>query len=62
MFFRFSIKIYIANLLSLQLREKHHLTSTYTPEGSVDNIWPGGYYLESVDGKYRRKYGRIPKA
>ncbi|TEB36626.1 hydroxymethylglutaryl-CoA synthase [Coprinellus micaceus] len=30
--------------------------------GSVDNIWPGAYYLESVDSKYRRKYVRAPLA
>ncbi|PSR77886.1 hypothetical protein PHLCEN_2v7666 [Hermanssonia centrifuga] len=47
---------------SLKLREKHHMVSTYEPVGSTDNIWPGGYYLESVDGKWRRKYGRMPKA
>ncbi|OBZ73995.1 Hydroxymethylglutaryl-CoA synthase A [Grifola frondosa] len=35
---------------------------SYIPEGSLDNIWPGGYYLESIDAKYRRKYLRLPKA
>jgi hydroxymethylglutaryl-CoA synthase len=34
----------------------------YTPEGNVDAIWPGAFYLESVDGKYRRKYARAPVA
>ncbi|GJE98555.1 hydroxymethylglutaryl-CoA synthase [Phanerochaete sordida] len=47
---------------SLKLRESHHLTKTWTPEGSVDNIWPGGYFLEEVDAKYRRKYRRASKA
>lgn len=47
---------------SLKLREEHHLTKAWVPKGSVENIWPGGYYLEEVDGKYRRKYGRVPKA
>jgi len=46
---------------SLKLREHHHLTKTWAPSGSVDNIWPGGYYLENVDGKYRRTYKRAPK-
>ncbi|KAJ3529296.1 hypothetical protein NMY22_g9053 [Coprinellus aureogranulatus] len=41
---------------ALALREKNHNSVNYTPEGSVDNIWPGAYYLESVDSKYRRKY------
>ncbi|KAF9565880.1 hydroxymethylglutaryl-CoA synthase [Agrocybe pediades] len=47
---------------ALHLREKNHNASSYTPEGSVDNIWPGAYYLESVDSKYRRKYVRAPLA
>ncbi|KAI0687403.1 hydroxymethylglutaryl-coenzyme A synthase C terminal-domain-containing protein [Cytidiella melzeri] len=46
---------------ALKLREHHHLSKTWTPEGSVENIWPGGYYLEHVDGKYRRQYLRKPK-
>lgn len=41
---------------ALALREKNHNAVSYTPEGSVDNIWPGAYYLDSVDSKYRRKY------
>ncbi|KAJ2930043.1 hypothetical protein H1R20_g7055, partial [Candolleomyces eurysporus] len=47
---------------ALALREKNHNAVNYTPEGSVDNIWPGAYYLESVDSKYRRKYVRAPLA
>ncbi|KAJ2915957.1 hypothetical protein MD484_g4458, partial [Candolleomyces efflorescens] len=47
---------------ALALREKNHNAVDYTPEGSVDNIWPGAYYLESVDSKYRRKYVRAPLA
>ncbi|KJA23552.1 hypothetical protein HYPSUDRAFT_39740 [Hypholoma sublateritium FD-334 SS-4] len=47
---------------ALALREKNHNASGYTPEGSVDNIWPGSYYLESVDNKFRRKYVRAPVA
>ncbi|PIL24742.1 3-hydroxy-3-methylglutaryl-CoA synthase [Ganoderma sinense ZZ0214-1] len=47
---------------ALTLREKNHNAGSYVPEGSVDNIWPGGYYLESIDSKYRRKYVRAPKA
>ncbi|KAJ3717970.1 hydroxymethylglutaryl-coenzyme A synthase C terminal-domain-containing protein [Lentinula raphanica] len=41
---------------ALNLREKNHNAKDYVPEGSVDNIWPGAYYLDSVDGKFRRKY------
>ncbi|KDR80767.1 hypothetical protein GALMADRAFT_241199 [Galerina marginata CBS 339.88] len=47
---------------ALHLREKNHNASSYTPEGSVDNIWAGAYYLDSVDSKYRRKYLRAPLA
>ncbi|KAF9466138.1 hydroxymethylglutaryl-coenzyme A synthase C terminal-domain-containing protein [Collybia nuda] len=47
---------------ALALREKNHNAVNYTPEGSVDNIWPGAYYLDSVDSKYRRKYLRAPSA
>jgi len=45
---------------ALLLREKNHNAVDYTPEGSVNNIWPGAYYLEKVDSKYRRKYLRAP--
>jgi hydroxymethylglutaryl-CoA synthase len=47
---------------ALALREKNHNAVDYTPEGSVEDIWPGAYYLESVDKKYRRKYLRAPVA
>ncbi|KAL6300882.1 hydroxymethylglutaryl-CoA synthase [Sparassis latifolia] len=47
---------------ALELREKNHNADSYIPEGSLDNIWPGGYYLDSIDSKYRRKYIRKPKA
>ncbi|KAJ7105470.1 hydroxymethylglutaryl-coenzyme A synthase N terminal-domain-containing protein [Mycena crocata] len=47
---------------ALELREKNHNAVSYTPEGSVDNIWPGAYYLDSVDEKYRRKYVKAPLA
>ncbi|KAG2358515.1 hydroxymethylglutaryl-coenzyme A synthase N terminal-domain-containing protein [Suillus spraguei] len=47
---------------ALTLREKNHNAVNYTPGGSIDNIWPGTFYLESVDSKFRRKYARAPKA
>ncbi|KAG8221044.1 hydroxymethylglutaryl-coenzyme A synthase C terminal-domain-containing protein [Butyriboletus roseoflavus] len=47
---------------ALTLREKNHNAANYTPEGSVENIWPGDFYLESVDSKFRRKYARAPVA
>ncbi|KAF9052320.1 hydroxymethylglutaryl-CoA synthase [Hymenopellis radicata] len=47
---------------ALALREKNHNSVSYTPEGLIENIWPGAYYLDSVDSKYRRKYLRAPVA
>lgn len=41
---------------ALTLREENHNAAPYKPVGSTDNIWPGTYYLESIDEKYRRKY------
>jgi hydroxymethylglutaryl-CoA synthase len=45
-----------------QLREENHNSKEYTPKGSLDNIWPGGYYLEGIDDKFRRTYGQKPFA
>ncbi|KAG6840568.1 ATP-dependent 5'-3' DNA helicase hcs1 [Blastosporella zonata] len=47
---------------ALALREKNHNAHDYTPEGLVENIWPGAYYLENIDSKYRRKYLCAPLA
>ncbi|CAE6457158.1 unnamed protein product [Rhizoctonia solani] len=47
---------------SMALREKNHNAVDYTPEGSLDNLWPGSYYLEHIDSKYRRAYARVPNA
>jgi hydroxymethylglutaryl-CoA synthase len=41
----------------LLLREKHLLASKYFPEGPLD-LYPGTFYLEKVDDKYRRYYKR----
>ena len=38
------------------LREKAHLKNNYTPQGNVDNITKGTYYLVEVDEMFRRKY------
>ncbi|KAI0033949.1 hydroxymethylglutaryl-CoA synthase [Vararia minispora EC-137] len=45
---------------AMKVREENHNAVNYTPKGSLDNIWPGGFYLEHIDGKYRRKYLRKP--
>ncbi|KAJ7066470.1 hydroxymethylglutaryl-coenzyme A synthase N terminal-domain-containing protein [Mycena amicta] len=44
----------------LKLREEHRNALSYSPHGSVTDIWPGAYYLHSVDGKCRREYCRAP--
>ncbi|CAD6585570.1 MAG: hypothetical protein TREMPRED_004177 [Tremellales sp. Tagirdzhanova-0007] len=41
---------------ALKLREANHNAVKYTPQGSLDNIWPGSYYLDGVDNLYRRTY------
>lgn len=45
---------------ALALREKNHNAKNFTPEGRVENIWPGAYYLDHIDNKFRRKYVRAP--
>ncbi|TFY72561.1 hypothetical protein EVG20_g453 [Dentipellis fragilis] len=40
----------------LKLREENHSAAPYVPQGSPENIWPGAYYLESIDSMHRRKY------
>ena len=49
-------------LTSLQLREANHNAVDYTPSGSLENIWPGAYYLDGIDSKYRRTYKRLGPA
>jgi hydroxymethylglutaryl-CoA synthase len=49
-------------LTSSQLREAKHNAVDYTPSGPLENIWPGAYYLERVDSKYRRTYKRLNPA
>ena len=38
------------------MREKAHLKKNYSPEGSVETILPGTYYLTKVDDMFRRAY------
>lgn len=33
-------------------------TANYVPQGSVDELFPGTWYLTCVDEKYRRHYTR----
>jgi hydroxymethylglutaryl-CoA synthase len=43
---------------SLKIREETHNAVSYTPVGSVDDLWPGAYYLAEIDSMYRRTYAR----
>uniref|UniRef100_A0A8C4R9K3 Hydroxymethylglutaryl-CoA synthase n=1 Tax=Eptatretus burgeri TaxID=7764 RepID=A0A8C4R9K3_EPTBU len=44
----------------MELREKTHHMAPYTPQGRVDVLLPGTWYLVSVDEKHRRQYNRQP--
>ncbi|WVO14375.1 hydroxymethylglutaryl-CoA synthase [Cryptococcus depauperatus] len=47
---------------ALNLREENHNAIKYTPQGTIDNIWPGSYYLEGIDDLYRRTYLKKPES
>ncbi|XP_049839401.1 hydroxymethylglutaryl-CoA synthase 1 [Schistocerca gregaria] len=40
----------------MELREKNHHKAPYTPEGPIDTLFPGTWYLESIDELHRRVY------
>ncbi|KAI8853222.1 hydroxymethylglutaryl-coenzyme A synthase C terminal-domain-containing protein [Chytridium lagenaria] len=46
----------------MALREATHNARSYDPVSTVDsvNLFPGTYYLEKVDEKFRRTYARTP--
>ncbi len=43
----------------MKLREDTHHLAPYTPVGDNSQLFPGTYYLASVDDKYRRVYKRV---
>jgi len=43
---------------SLHTREAMHSAKDVTPKGSTDSLFEGAYYLEKIDGMFRRTYGR----
>lgn len=45
---------------TLTARENTHNKSNYSPACSVEDLFPGTYYLTNVDEKYRRTYKRKP--
>ena len=42
----------------LKQREETHLKSSYKPQSSSDDLFPGTYFLTEVDEKFRRTYDR----
>ncbi|KAK7482697.1 hypothetical protein BaRGS_00018290 [Batillaria attramentaria] len=44
----------------MKLREETHHLAPYNPVGPVDSLFPGTWYLTSIDGMHRRKYERKP--
>lgn len=38
------------------LREHAHLKKSFAPQGAVDTLFPGTYYLTEIDEMFRRKY------
>jgi len=44
----------------LKIREDTHLLAPYKPVGKTDILFPGTYYLKSLDDMYRRTYERTP--
>ncbi|KAI9637747.1 putative 3-hydroxy-3-methylglutaryl-CoA (HMG-CoA) synthase [Dioszegia hungarica] len=47
---------------AMKLREANHNAVEYSPKGLIDNIQPGGYYLNGIDKMYRRTYSIKPSA
>lgn len=45
---------------TMKLREETHHSAPYRPVCSPDELFPGTYYLASVDEKHRRTYERVP--
>ncbi|XP_030048956.1 hydroxymethylglutaryl-CoA synthase, cytoplasmic isoform X2 [Microcaecilia unicolor] len=41
---------------NMKLREETHHLANYIPQGSVDDLFPGTWYLVRVDEKHRRQY------
>lgn len=45
---------------TMKLREETHHLAPYSPVGNPTDLFPGTYYLVSVDDKHRRVYNRFP--
>lgn len=47
---------------AMAVREKNGHNAPYKPEAPIDTLFPGTYYLESIDEMHRRVYKRVPIA
>jgi len=45
---------------ALATREKAVHATDVTPEGDIDAMFPGTWFLQRIDDKHRRTYGRVP--
>lgn len=43
----------------LEIHQKNHHKAPFEPTGSIDVLFPGTYYLKSIDDKHRRIYERV---
>lgn len=46
----------------MEVREHNNHKAPYEPSGSIDVLFPGTYYLKSIDDRHRRAYERVPPA
>jgi hydroxymethylglutaryl-CoA synthase len=44
----------------METRENNHHKAPYTPQGSLDVLFPGTWYLDKVDELHRRSYKQVP--
>ncbi|KAK9875272.1 hypothetical protein WA026_007663 [Henosepilachna vigintioctopunctata] len=43
----------------MDIRQKSNHSAPYEPIGSIENFFPGTFYLKNIDEKYRRYYERV---
>ncbi|XP_069693190.1 hydroxymethylglutaryl-CoA synthase 1-like [Periplaneta americana] len=44
----------------MDIREQNHHKASYAPVASPSTLFPGTWYLDSIDELHRRKYKRVP--
>ncbi|XP_059615668.1 hydroxymethylglutaryl-CoA synthase 1 [Phlebotomus argentipes] len=45
----------------LEIREQNNHKAPLEPSGAVDRLFPGTFFLKSIDQMHRRQYDRVPK-